>query len=212
MNLYEQYRPKHWGEVLGQTKTVEQLQRLITAGRIGGSAFWFSGKSGTGKTSIARLLAEEVADPFNVHEVLARQTTQDELEGFRRQSRLFGMGNKNGRAFIVNESHGLNMPKIEMLLGILEEIPAHCVWIFTTTNDGQEKLFDGYDDAAPLLSRCKAFKLTDQGLAKCFAERIREIATATGLGNPSADYVRLVNKCKGNFRAALQALEMGELN
>ena len=211
-NLYEQFRPAKWDQILGQEKIVSQLQRLIEVKRIGGNAFWFSGKSGTGKTSIARLLAQEIADPFNIHEELARHADQSTLDGWRK-CRTYGMGEKNGRAYILNEAHGLNMPKIEMLLGALEEIPPHVVWIFTTTNDGQSKLFSDYDDAAPLLSRCKAFKLSDQGLAKVFATRIREIAVATGLGNPDENNcIRLVNRCKGNFRAALQALEMGELN
>ncbi len=116
----------------------------------------------------------------------------------------------SGKAYIVNEAHGLRKQSIRRLLGLLERIPDYCVFIFTTTRAGQEKLFDDQIDANPLLSRCIEIQLTNQGLAKTFAEHCRQIATTENLnGKPVESYVKLAQKCKNNCRQMLQEIEAG---
>ena len=67
-------------------------------------------------------------------------------------------------------------------------------------------------DASPLLSRCARFELVKRDLAKQFAIRAKEIAVAEELdGKPLEAYIRLVNDCRGNFRAVLQSIENGEM-
>jgi len=86
------------------------------------------------------------------------------------------------------------------------------VVIFTTTRDGEDALFEDHIDAHPLLSRCVEIALTNQGLAKAFADRARQIAHADGLdGKPDSAYLRLVQRCHNNMRAVLQAVESGEM-
>ena len=68
MQLYEQYRPQGWAEVVGQEKVLAKIDRLRSRG-LAGRAFWLSGQSGTGKTTIARLIASEVAEGWNTDEV-----------------------------------------------------------------------------------------------------------------------------------------------
>src|SRR5262249_4680832 len=63
--LTEQYRPKTWQDVVGQDKVVNRLLALRRRG-LAGRAYWLSGPSGTGKTTIARLIAAEVAEEFCV--------------------------------------------------------------------------------------------------------------------------------------------------
>jgi Holliday junction resolvasome RuvABC ATP-dependent DNA helicase subunit len=59
--LTERYRPETWADVVGQEKVVGRILALAKRGTIAGRAYWLSGQSGTGKTTIARLLAAEVA-------------------------------------------------------------------------------------------------------------------------------------------------------
>ncbi len=209
MMLYEKYRPTTWGDVVGQDKALKRIDTIRERG-LGGRAFWISGASGIGKTTIARLLAADVADPFNVQEIDATDLTASALRTIEREMGFFGMGARNGRAYIANEGHGLRKDAIRQLLVLLERLPAHVVFVFTTTLDGLESLFDDNIDAHPLLSRCVRIALTNQGLAPAFAKRAREIADAEGMnGKPESAYLRLVQRCKNNLRAILQEIESG---
>lgn len=211
MTLYEQYRPKTFGAVLGQGRAVSQLERLCAAG-LGGRALWISGASGTGKTTLARIAAATIADDFFVQEYdSADQISGPEMTTIERTMCLYSMG-KGGRVFIINEAHGLRKSATRRFLGILERIPSHVCFIFTTTKQGETQLFDDNIDASPLLSRCNVVALTNQGLAKIFAEHCRRIATDAGMnGKPLQSYVRLAQNLKNNCRAMLNYIDDGKM-
>lgn len=214
MNLADKYRPKDWQEVIGQPKAVAMLKRFEARGDLAGRAYFISGKSGTGKTTLARIIASKIADSWNVEEMDAADLTAERIRQLQSEQSLLGMGAKTGRAFIVNEVHGLRAEQVRRLLTLLEpgEIPAHVVWIFTTTVQGQAKLFEGIDDSGPLLSRCTVIELAQRDLQSAFAQRALEIARAEGLdGRPLKDYERLAKDCNSNFRAMLQAIDAGEM-
>ncbi|MCH7685960.1 MAG: AAA family ATPase, partial [Planctomycetes bacterium] len=164
MQLHEQHRPKDWGDIVGQDKVIAKLNVVRRRG-LSGRAYWLAGQSGTGKTTIARLIAAEIADDFGIDEIDAQHCTPARIAELERSCRCRTFG-KGGRAIIINEAHGLSKPAIRQLLVTLERIPAHVVWCFTTTVDGQESLFDGQIDAHPLLSRCVELPLSRRGLAE----------------------------------------------
>jgi replication-associated recombination protein RarA len=210
--LYARYQPTNWDEVVGQDEGLARLENLRSRGGLSGRAYWLSGPSGTGKSTIARLIADEIADPIKIDEIDASTLLVPHVQEIERRSHCFGIGAKSGRAYLVNEAHGLRKDTVRQLLVTLERIPPHVVWAFTTTNEGQDFLFDGMADAHPLLSRCHVIPMAKQGLVEAMAVRAREIAVAEGLdGRPAADYLQLVYRHKSNLRSVLNAIEAGEM-
>src|SRR5690242_15411337 len=118
--LYEQVRPRVWGDVIGQESVIAKIDAIRQRSGLGGHAYWLSGKSGTGKTTIARLIAAELADDLCIIEVEAEWMTPARLTEIEKESRCRWIGSKPGRAYLVNEAHAMSRPAIRQLLTMLE--------------------------------------------------------------------------------------------
>lgn len=212
MNLHEKHRPRKWADVVGQERALKCLLGMRDRCGLGGKAYWIAGPSGTGKTTLARLIAGELADEWGTDELDASGLTDAAIRDIERNSQTRGMGEKSGRAYIVNEAHGLTRAAIRQLLTTLERIPGHVVWVFTTIDDGQEKILDGPDGRA-FLSRCTSVPMDRRGLAEPMAERTLEIARAEGLdgGKTVKQVLEHAKRYRNNFRALLQFVESGGL-
>jgi DNA polymerase III gamma/tau subunit len=212
MNLHEKYRPNQMVDIIAQDKAVSILNRFKSNGTLAGRVFLITGKSGTGKTTLARIIAQEIADKVNIQEFDACDCTRARIAEIEESWLYAGMGSKPGRVWIINEVHTMNTESVGKWLTVLERIPDHCAIIFTTTSDGFEHFGETKRDAKPFLSRCLIIPLAQRGLAEKFAQRAREIAQAEGLdGKPDAAYLRLVNDCQCNMRAVLQVIESGAM-
>lgn len=209
--LFEAYRPRDLDSVVGQERACAVARSLMARG-MGGRAVWIVGDSGTGKTTIGKILCASIADDWMTTEYdSGADLTPGELNRLLDGLCLCGSG-KGGRAVLVNEAHSMRADVIDKLKGVLERIPDHVCWVFTTTKIDQAQLFGDHVGAAQLLSRCVRIATTNQGFAQAGAERLMMGAKAEGLdGVPLDAYVKLMRKCGNNLRAAWMEVESGAM-
>jgi replication-associated recombination protein RarA len=216
MQLHEEYRPATFEDVVGQDEAVAAIRRVLRRGW-GGRAWWIVGPSGTGKTTLAKLIAQEGAAAICTDEADACSLNPADVKEFESRYRLkpIPWEGKAGQVVIVNECHGLRRDTIKILLDALERLPEHAVWIFTTTPQGQTRLFDNSSagDAWPLASRCHQIVLASgPGVRKALAKRARQVARLAGLEDaPEAIFEAALVGCQDSLRAVLQLVESGQL-
>lgn len=164
--LYRKYRPQSFKEVLGQEPVVEALEGAIKLGRIS-HAYLFSGSRGTGKTSVARILAKALGtSSTDLYEIDAASNRGiDDMRLLREGVTAVPFESKY-KVYIIDEVHMLTKEAWSALLKTLEEPPTHVVFILATTE--LEKVPE------TIISRCQTFtfKRPSQRILKETAERI----------------------------------------
>lgn len=209
--LYETYRPRTWDEFIGQPKAIAMVRRLLARPGFDGGALLINGPTGTGKTSLAWIIARVLACDFHIQEIDGDQCSVDVVRDIGREMYLTTLDG-GYRVYIVNEIHNCTPRAVQAWLTTLERRPPRVLFLFTTTSDS-DSLFGEY--CGPFGSRCKIVNFTNQGLAKAFAARLVEIADREGLNGRNGDTLkaalRIVQQAHNNMRTAIQAVDFGEM-
>ena len=196
--LYRTYRPSSWKEVIGQDPIVEVLTETIKLKRIS-HAYLFSGGRGTGKTSVARILAKALgtADE-DVYEIDAASNRGiDDIRELREHVSVSPFSSPY-KVYIIDEVHMLSKDAWNALLKTLEEPPQHVIFILATTE------LDKVPET--IISRCQCF-VFKKPTREVLRAQIMHVAKKEGyeLDRGAADLVALLGD--GSFRDALGTLE-----
>lgn len=196
--LYRKYRPQKFAEVVGEDHVVKVLEGAIKLGNIS-HAYLFSGSRGTGKTSVARILAHEVGTSKNdLYEMDAASTNGvDDIRELNESVHTLPFESKY-KVYIIDEAHMLSKSAWNAFLKTLEEPPAHVIFILATTE--LEKVPE------TVVSRCQTFvfKQPNQSILKDFAQTIAK-KEGVILAPDTAELVALLGD--GSFRDAHGILE-----
>lgn len=209
MRLIDKYRPKSFDEFVGQPKVLERVKRIMASAEFDRDAWILIGPTGCGKSSLARIVAKMVADPFEIQEVNG-QSCNVEWVRKAKESMFWHPLIGNAKVWIVNECHAMSAGAVQEWLSILDDLPANRFVFFTTTEKPQADLFGKFVD--PFLDRCKVIEFTNQGLAHPIAEMAKRIAMAEGCdGEPIEAYLKAVKRLGNSPRRVVQAIADGTL-
>ena len=196
--LYRTYRPKDFSDVVGQEPIVSALQDAISNKRVS-HAYLFSGSRGTGKTSVARILARAVktADE-DIYEIDAASNRGiDDIRELREHVSVMPFSSPF-KAYIIDEDHMLSKDAWSALLKTLEEPPSHVIFILATTE------LDKVPET--IISRCQCFAFRKPPRS-ILAKQVMSIAKKEGyaIDAGASDLIALLGD--GSFRDALGMLE-----
>jgi DNA polymerase-3 subunit gamma/tau len=217
--LYRKYRPLDFDEVVGQDAVVRTLRNAIERDQIR-QAYLFAGPRGTGKTSLARILAKclnceqgPTASPdrtCNSCRTIASGTSLDVIEMDAASQRgiddireirehvILQPVEGRYKVYILDEAHQLTDAAFNALLKLIEEPPPHLVFVFCTTDLGKM--------LPTVRSRCQTFLFARPRLAE-LTKLLRRVADGEKISAPDAALSLVARSARGSFRDAVSTLD-----
>ena len=196
-DLHTVYRPQQFEDVLGQDSAVKAVKSALTAQTC--RSFLFSGPSGVGKTTLARIVANIVGcETQNLLEVdAATYSGIDAIRQVTEKLNYRAMGANQSRVFIVDECHALSKAAWQALLKSVEEPPSGVYWCFCTT--------DVTKVPATIRNRsvCVELKLVGPDL---IFDLLVGVCQAQGFSSPDVVLNAIAEKSGGSPRRALTYL------
>jgi DNA polymerase-3 subunit gamma/tau len=196
--LYRTYRPASFAEVRGQEHIVSTLEKSIKNNKIA-HAYLFSGGRGTGKTSVARILAKSLGvSDKDLYEIDAASNRGiDDIRELREG--VYAMPfNSPYKFYIIDEAHMLTKEAWNALLKTLEEPPSHAIFVLATTE--RDKVPD------TIQSRCEIYTFK-QPTREVLADMLIDVAKSEGYALERAGAELIALLAEGSFRDALSILQ-----
>lgn len=217
--LYRQWRPQLFQDIIGQRHITQTIQNALIANQVA-HAYLFCGPRGTGKTTMAKVLAKALvcqkrnsADPcnqcincqeittgvsMNVLEIdAASHRGIDDIKDLREKIKFAPVaGNK--RVYIIDEVHMLTNEAFNALLKTLEEPPPHAVLILATTEPHKVPL--------TILSRCQRFDFHRISF-KDLLSRLSDVAARASFQVEDGALQLIARAAEGGLRDALSMLD-----
>lgn len=203
--LYRKYRSRSLDEIVGQSQVTEILKRSLKHGKVA-HAYLLTGPKGTGKTSIARILAHEINRlPYNGEEThldiieidAASNNGVEDVRDLRDKVQLAPISAAK-KIYIIDEVHMLSKPAFNALLKTLEEPPEHIVFILATT--------DLHKVPATIISRTQHFAFHSINEAS-IAEHLQKIAKSEGIKITDDAVAAIAARGDGSLRNSISLLD-----